>query len=546
MSLTLRSKTIFGIALIEGMLLLALIFTAIQYITHSLNEGLQKRAQTTTQLFAAMSKDAVLSYDLASLEAFTREVLSNPDIEYARVLDVDGNLFAQAGDANLLTRGFEQDISLEEVDDGVFDSYALVREGNQTYGRVEIGINISGVLGSLGKIRNWTAGIAITEMFLVALFSYLLGTYLTNQLGKLQKASSHATEALESGEFSEALIDINSKDELGDVARAFNQMINALQEKSEQTRIYQSRLEELNQSLEEKVAFRTQALANNIENLKEVNVQLKLAQDKLVQAEKLSSMGQLAAGLAHEINNPISFLSSNLDPLVHYIGVYEQILAEVKQVLNEEDTSVKKTLEDNIQSLISDNDVNFIQEDMQALLGDMEEGLQRVTDIVRNMAVFSRVDGDKKQTFNINRCVESTYKMVKKQLSSKAAVSIDLGEVSEIEMNVGKINQVLTNLMINAGQSISDKGEIKISTRQKDNKIMIIVSDTGCGISKENLNKIFDPFYTTKKVGEGTGLGLAISYDIVKEHNGELSVESEIDRGTVFTLSLPLNATVLH
>ena len=162
------------------------------------------------------------------------------------------------------------------------------------------------------------------------------------------------------------------------------------------------------------------------------------------------------------------------------------------------------------------------------------------------MSVFSRVDGDIKQFFNINDCIRSTYKMVKKQVSEKADLTLDLQEVPEVEMNVGKINQVITNLIINASQAMISRGTIKVFSKLKDNNIVVYVSDTGCGIPQAALDKIFDPFYTTKKEGEGTGLGLAISYDIIAEHGGELNVSSKENKGTVFTLTLPITNSVLH
>jgi signal transduction histidine kinase len=544
--LTLRSKTIIGTALIEGILLLALIYTVTHFVSSLINDALQKRAATTSTLFASMVKDAVLSYDLASIDAFVGEVLKNPDIEYARVISPRGEVFAVGGNDTALGKEFIADANLEGVNDGIFDSFALIQEAEQVYARVEVGFAITSTQASIAKVKQWTVGIAALEMALVALFSLLLGNYLTGQLRHLQTAASKMKDSLATGHFADSRVAIDSNDELSDVALAFNSLVDKIEASTLETAKYQHELELFNQNLEQKVMQRTTELSSKNTQLQKANIDLKQAQQQLVQAEKLASMGQLAAGLAHEVNNPVSFVSSNLGTMHKYMDLYQQVLSSINKISDTEESSVKKQLETELQGFMQEQDMHFVSEDMQALLSDMEEGLQRVTDIVQNMSVFSRVNSEETQMFNINRCIESTFKMVKKQLKEKAEITLELNEVPDVEMNVGKINQVLTNLLINASQSIQSYGKIKVCSKLKDNQITVFVSDTGCGIEKSALDKIFDPFYTTKKEGEGTGLGLAISYDIVQEHGGKLSAASAVGKGTVFTLNLPLKTTVIH
>lgn len=546
LSLSLRSKTIFGTAIIEGTLLIALVFSAVHYMTSMVDEDLKKRADTTSRLTASMAKDAVLSYDLAALDAFVNEVLNNPDIEYARVINMQGQLFAVAGNNSAIGKTFIADNGLNTVDDGIYDAFALVQEGGQNYARVEVGIGISALQARLSEVKQWLSVLAATEMLLVGLFSFLLGSYLTGRLKSLSTATAKVTKAISSGNFEDTKLEIVSNDEVSEVSENFNSLIDKLQEQASQTKIYQTELEAFNQNLEQKVNQRTAEIVAKNEQMQRVNMHLKQAQQQLVQSEKLASMGQLAAGLAHEVNNPVSFVTSNLFTLKKYCGLYEELLSLIEKTVNTEDQTVKNKLQTDIQSLLLEQDMHFVSEDMADLLSDMEEGLQRVTDIVQNMSVFSRVDGDKKQFFNINDCIMSTHKMVKKQVTAKADLTLDLQELPDVEINVGKINQVLTNLLINASQAMKTRGEIKVFTKLKDNKVLVYISDNGCGIAPAALTKIFDPFYTTKKEGEGTGLGLAISYDIVKEHGGELKVSSKQDKGTVFTLSLPLKTAVLH
>jgi two-component system NtrC family sensor kinase len=207
---------------------------------------------------------------------------------------------------------------------------------------------------------------------------------------------------------------------------------------------------------------------------------------------------------------------------------------------------LKKQLETELHGFMLELDTGCMNDDMYALLGYMEEGLQRVSDIVQNMSVFSRLHNEHTEFSNINNCIESTHSMLKSQVSEKVELLLDLQDLPEIEMNEVKINQVITNLLINASQSIQNYGKITISSTIQDNKIVVQVADNGCGIEEGALNKVFDPFYTTKKEGEGTGLGLAISRDIAHEHDGELSVISTLGEGSVFTLTLPITHVVIH
>lgn len=211
-----------------------------------------------------------------------------------------------------------------------------------------------------------------------------------------------------------------------------------------------------------------------------------------------------------------------------------------------EEEFVKNKGQIDIESLIQDQDKHFVSEDMATLLSDMEQGLQRAANIVQNMTVFSRLDGDKKRMFDVNECIRSSYNLVKKQINAKASLFLDLQELPDVEMKVGKINQVLTNLLINASQAMTSRGTIKVFSKVKDNTVLVYISDTGCGIAPNAITKVFDPFYTTKKEQEGTGLGLAISYDIVKEHGGDLHVSSMLGKGSLFTLTLPVKTAVLH
>lgn len=540
MYLSLRSKTIVGIALIEALLLLLLIYTATSFMRQTVNEELVRFARTTANLFATTTKDAVLSYDLASLEAFVAELLANPDVRYARVLGPQGGVFAEGGDPTLLAKTFNADDTVALVDDNIFDAFALIKEGDAQFGRIEIGIDINALQRTMQKFQNTTSVIAATEMALVALFSFVLGSYLTRQLKTLRTGAKHIAGSLKSGQFQNIKVSVSGRDELAEVATAFNTLVDNLAVEHEQREAYQRDLEELNQTLEQKVASRTAQLARKNTELQDTNRELKTAQQQLLQAEKMASVGQLAAGVAHEINNPIGFVTSNLASLQEYVEIYQHIGSACAELLNCKDTATRETLAVNLSAFLEQNDLAFVTEDINDLLSESSEGLLRVKDIVQGLKQFSRADSDDLEQTDLNECVKTTLNMVSNELKYHCDITSEFGQIPQVYLNIGKINQVLTNLLINAGQAIDENGKIKIKTGLKDGYAFVSITDNGCGIEPEHIKQLFDPFFTTKAEGEGTGLGLAISYGIMQDHGGDILVSSKPGTGTCFVLRLPI------
>ncbi|MBU3016320.1 HAMP domain-containing protein [Paraglaciecola agarilytica] len=537
--MSLRGKTIIGIASIEAVLLISLIMTAVTFLSQAVNNDLVKHASTTATLFSTTTKDAVLSYDLASLDDFVLEALKNPGIVYARVISSTEGVLSQNGTKEALTRVFKADQHMEDVTDGIFDTYANIVEGNNIYGRVEIGISTDHAHSSISKIKQWTTSIAVIEMILVALFSYALGHYLTRQLKTLRVGAKNISHSVISGDFSNTHIPIKSKDELGEVTHAFNQMVETLKAECIRVKNYQEELENLNQTLEKRVAARTQLLESKNEQLSLINFELKSAQQQLVQVEKMASLGQLAAGVAHEINNPIGFVNSNLASLADYADVYIRITKLINDWNESDKDTERQSIEAQINDMLSDENIQFMQEDTLALIQESSDGLSRVKDIVSGLKQFSRADSQERQIFNINDCVKTTLSMVSNELKYHCEIVTKLQDVPQVDINVGKICQVLTNLLINAGQAISQNGVISIETYSHDQFVYLSVCDTGNGIPADDIKRLFDPFFTTKPEGQGTGLGLAISYGIAQEHDGDLTVKSEVAQGSCFTLSLP-------
>ncbi|HKR05146.1 MAG TPA: ATP-binding protein, partial [Bacteroidia bacterium] len=247
---------------------------------------------------------------------------------------------------------------------------------------------------------------------------------------------------------------------------------------------------------------------------------LKKAQEQLIQSEKMASLGQLTAGVAHEINNPINFVSANVNPL-------KRNFAELIDVIKN-----KKTL--------NADELNYTINETHELLTGIEEGSRRTAEIVIGLRNFSRLDEEEMKKASINEGIHSTLVLLKSKLKQNNIEVINLfDDLPEIECYPGKLNQVFMNIISNAIDAISENGKIIITTSKENDRIKISICDNGKGMSREVKQKIFDPFFTTKDVGKGTGLGLSISYGIIEKHKGNIEVNSEVGKGSEFLISLP-------
>jgi len=301
-------------------------------------------------------------------------------------------------------------------------------------------------------------------------------------------------------------------------------------------------LAQTNLGLEERVATRTRELADANVRLESEQGELtallgkvESAQQQLLQSEKMAAIGQLAAGVAHEINNPIGFVNSNLGTLKTYSAQILKLLDTYEKLGINGDQSA-------IDAARTEADIDFVREDLPALLAESQEGLSRVTKIVQDLKDFSHVDQTGHQLSDLNAAMESTLNVVWSELKYKAEVVRELGDIPEVDCVPAQINQVFMNLLVNAAQAIETTGRITVRSGFENQHVWFEVLDTGKGMPEAVRKRIFEPFYTTKPVGKGTGLGLSISYDIiVKKHGGRIDVTSEPGLGTCFRLWLPLN-----
>lgn len=266
----------------------------------------------------------------------------------------------------------------------------------------------------------------------------------------------------------------------------------------------------------------------------------------LINSQKMEAIGQLAAGAAHEINNPIGFVGSNIDTLNDYIKSIVRLLQHYQEMID----LIKDSNQNNLSAEIKEQittisehekniEIDYIKKDVFELLNDCKDGTSQIGKIVRDLKSFAQPGKNEKIPVDINHGLESTLNVVKKELQNKTTITMDLGEIPMVEGYPQKLNQVFMNILANAAQAIKEKGQIKIQTKTERHDVIISISDTGCGIEKKNLIKIYDPFFTTKEVGEGTGLGMHISYNIIQEHNGTIDVKSQVGKGTIFTITLP-------
>jgi signal transduction histidine kinase len=273
----------------------------------------------------------------------------------------------------------------------------------------------------------------------------------------------------------------------------------------------------------------------------ELHANLGQAQEQLVQSDKMASIGQLAAGVAHEINNPIGYVHSNIGTLEKYI---DELFAALDALI-----AARQMPQAELERIQSQFDLPFLREDIPALLRESKEGIRRVRKIVQDLKDFSHVDNSSEwQWTNLHDGLESTLNIVNNEIKYKAEVVREFGDIPAIECLPGQINQVFMNLLVNAAHAIKEQGEgrsgrITVRTGCDDEHVWIEVEDNGCGIPAENLQRIFHPFFTTKPVGKGTGLGLSLSYNIVQKHGGNIDVKSEVGHGSIFRVTLPQRHT---
>jgi two-component system, NtrC family, sensor kinase len=269
-------------------------------------------------------------------------------------------------------------------------------------------------------------------------------------------------------------------------------------------------------------------------------VKLEDAHNQLLQSEKLASIGQLAAGVAHEINNPIGFVNSNLGTLKTYVDKLFTLIDNISTTIAPRLANDSQA-RDQLQELFRQTDLEFIREDIVSLIVESIDGTARVRKIVQNLRDFSRTGNVDMEWVDLHANLENTLNMVRNEIKYKADVVRNYGTLPRIRCRPSQIDQVFMNLLVNAAQAIDQHGTITLRSGCSADHVWIAISDTGCGITPAIQARIFDPFFTTKAVGKGTGLGLSLSYGIIEKHGGSIKVESAVGQGSTFTIHLPVS-----
>jgi len=646
-----RLKTILGVACIEALLVFLLIWSSLAFLRGSNQEQLIKRAETTAQLFATMCTSPVLTLDLATLKSQVALLARDESLIYVRVTSAAHGVLMEHGDTRALDQGGPPvPQGGNGLEDGIADARADIAEGGVRYGWVEIGFADTGIARMLTVAKDQALMTAGVGMILSALFSLALGTYLTRQLDALVKASN----AIGAYRFDYRL-PVKGRDELSQVAKAFNSMAEELRTSNRQMeeRIRQ-RTEELaraNESLQSEMSQRMRAHRDISQILNSISVMLvginrqgrvfrwskaaeqsfqlqaeravgqaftalplpwdwqavlhcveecmrsvqpvkanniwyerldgtdgfltitasplldekdtisgclllgdditdvKFLEAKLSNAAKLEAIGQLAAGIAHEINTPaqyvgdaVTFLKSSYEGLDTLMAKVEE-LSRMPEAVGESGARI-------LGDLLEEIDAGFIKAEVPKTIDLVFEGIERISTIVQAMRRFSYSGGNEKKNVNIASAIENTLVITRNEWKYVADTVTDFDpELSGVLCLPGEINQVLLNILVNAAHAIGDavagtrgKGLISVKTRKDGDFAEISIQDTGPGIPESAGDKIFNLFYTTKEVGKGTGQGLAIAYDIVvHKHGGALTYRSEPGKGTTFFIRLPIN-----
>lgn len=400
-------------------------------------------------------------------------------------------------------------------------------------------------------IIGYTFAVALLCLFLIAVYALNLSRKVLVPINEMTVLFKEIGE--DHADLTRRLA-VSSSDEIGELARWFNAFLENLSEK----KLIEDQLKQAYEELEIRVKERTSelvslntALNDRTREIQDTLEKLKATQNQLIQREKLAGIGQLAAGIAHEINNPLGFVSSNMSSLEGYLVIFKKVLlmyqALGEQLGNHPDqTAIEKQLAEIVQ-YESSQSMNYIINDLDELLQDVNTGLERVGKIVKNLRTFAWMDKEAVfEEYDLNLGIENSLMIAQNEVKYVATVELSLGAIPRIMAIGNEVNQVLLNIIVNAAHAIKEKasdslGLIKISTVEEQDYVRCIIEDNGIGIPEGQLNQIFNPFFTTKAVGEGTGLGLNISYDIiVNQHHGEILTESAEGAGTTFTIRLPI------
>ncbi|MDE0766286.1 MAG: ATP-binding protein [Amylibacter sp.] len=508
--MTFRLKTMLGIALIESILLIILVYSALDFLRDSNEDQLQKYANSTSRLFETAIKDAVLSMDLATLESFVEEIVSNPDIIYTRIISNEV-ILAQGGDLSILMLPNQPDKSLSVVTDGIYDIHTDIIAGGITYGVIEMGLSTNKMEQMLVKAQRWIGGIASLEIILVALFSFLLGTYLTKQLLTLKEAS-HTIAISGPGH----QIPIIGNDEISDVAHAFNDMSSTLNEVLAEREKISSDLALLNKEKDQRA-----------DELILANKELVFQKEKTQRSQELISANEKSAAIRQETDKTKS-----------------KFISRVSHELRTPLTSIKGAL-----GLIQAGVFDKSPEKLPSIIDIAYKNTERLHHLIDEILDIEKLESGKMSfkmhSTNISALLEEAI-AANEFYGAEYGITFSFSGIAAplfVNGDSDRLMQLMGNLLSNAAKFSSHGGHVEVTLARNDGRLRIAVRDYGCGIPQDAQQTIFEKFTqadsTDHRRQMGSGLGLNIAKMIVEEHDGLINFTTEVDKGTTFYVDLP-------
>ena len=524
---TVRGRLLMLAIGIEIVMLTIMVANSLRLLHSAMTDQARWQAEQMAPVLNAALMAPLVQRDYATVQAVINESRSAGGVEYIAVLD--------RADRRVATSGWQDDRPLPGPSKSfpVFNSSKVARydivtpisEHGQQLGTLHFGLDLTKIVSARHLLLVQGVGIALLELVLSSIILMLIGYWLTRHLPPLTRASLQVAE----GNLTPSPVH-EGDDDVGRLGIAFNTMSRAIAE-----RVHE--LTEAKESLQER-AGEMEQLNRTLETRVQEEVSKNREKDNfLIQQDKMASIGQLAAGVAHEINNPIGFITSNLSTLDKYLDrLGEFIAAQDRALAAGESGDVV-----NIREVRRKLKIDHILDDVKQLIAESQDGSSRVQRIVQDLKTFSRLDNPDSSVIDLNNCLETTINIAWNEIKYVATINREYGEIPPVSCHPQQINQVFLNILINASQALEGQGNITIRTWCEADDVFVAVSDTGKGMPPEIIGHIFEPFFTTKDVGKGTGLGLSISYDIIRKHNGDIKVESTPGVGTTFTVRLPLS-----
>lgn len=543
----LRTKFIlhFSGLVIVIMTLIAAVVVAQQ--SRVLKEQARKRVSSIARNVAASSTNSLLAYDMIELDQDAGQIADTEDVLFVWIFDDDGRLLGtnsrtaidgvvgtlEGGPGVSAADGERSDSIQMQERTGFFGarhaldvacpiSYVDEAGVASRIGIVRLGFSLDTIYDEIAAMRLRLALIWVGALSVGVVVSTLMARRVTRPI----EVVAHGAQLYAAGNLDHR-IEIGAKDEIAALAGNLNEMAFEIRGSIDT-------IEDLNRNLEQKVRDRTRKLRQTNHHLEDTLGKLRDTQAQLVQTEKMASLGQLVAGVTHEINNPLNYISNGVGPLRETIDDLRNLILRFDDV-----ESIAESDRVEIQSFKDEIGYDIVVDSIDELIEVISDGARRASTIVNDLRTFSRHDEAELKRADIHDGIEKTLALMQSELPKEIELVRDFATIEPFEFRPAQLNQVFLNLLTNAAYAIDGAGRITIRTRLEEGSVTIAVEDDGCGIPPENLERVFEPFFTTKDVGAGTGLGLAISYGIVELHGGTIEVSSRVGEGSTFTIRIP-------